>query len=82
MWQVASISEDIDRGVLVPSLPKPGRDGLLQLLDDRNIRVVPFGTWEKIDSEERRLGSLRNKPREKLATWDELLRASETDQLS
>ncbi|XP_010049659.2 NADPH:adrenodoxin oxidoreductase, mitochondrial [Eucalyptus grandis] len=70
---VASISEDIDRGVLVPSLSKPGRDGLLQLLDDRNVRVVPFSTWEKIDSEERRVGSLRNKPREKLAAWDELL---------
>jgi len=59
---------------LIPTsaLPKPGRDGLLQLLHDRNVRIVSFSDWEKIDSEERRLGSLRNKPRDKLATWDEL----------
>jgi len=63
---------------LIPSstLPKPGRDGLLQLLHDRNVRIVSFSDWEKIDSEERRLGSLRNKPREKLATWDELYKTT------
>lgn len=60
----------------VTSLPKPGREGLLQLLDDRNVRVVPFSGWEKIDSEERRLGSLRNKPREKLTTWEDLLKVA------
>jgi len=57
-------------------LPKPGRDGLLQLLHDRNIRVVSLSDWEKIDSEERRLGSSRNKPREKLASWDELYKTT------
>lgn len=70
-WQVASISEDLKQGVLASS-SSSGREGLLQLLDSRNVRVIPFGEWEKIDSEERRLGSLRNKPREKLATWEEL----------
>ncbi|XP_019446346.1 PREDICTED: NADPH:adrenodoxin oxidoreductase, mitochondrial isoform X2 [Lupinus angustifolius] len=69
---VLSISEDLEKGVLSSSSPKPGRDGLLQLLNDRNVRVVSFSDWEKIDSEERKLGSSRNKPREKLATWDEL----------
>ncbi|XP_031388723.1 NADPH:adrenodoxin oxidoreductase, mitochondrial isoform X2 [Punica granatum] len=72
---VSSISEDLEKGLLQPSAQKPGRDGLLQLLDDRNVRVVPFSGWERIDSEERRFGSLRNKPREKLASWDELLKA-------
>ncbi|CAL9027841.1 unnamed protein product [Prunus brigantina] len=68
---VASISEDLKQGVLASS-SNSGREGLLQLLDSRNVRVIPFVEWEKIDSEERRLGSLRNKPREKLATWEEL----------
>ncbi|PQQ04787.1 hypothetical protein Pyn_23542 [Prunus yedoensis var. nudiflora] len=68
---VASISEDLKQGVLASS-SSSGREGLLQLLDSRNVRVIPFDGWEKIDSEERRLGSLRNKPREKLATWEEL----------
>uniref|UniRef100_A0A7N0RE99 NADPH:adrenodoxin oxidoreductase, mitochondrial n=1 Tax=Kalanchoe fedtschenkoi TaxID=63787 RepID=A0A7N0RE99_KALFE len=72
---VASITEDLEQGSL-PSplkLPKPGREGLSQLLKSRNVRLVPFSGWEKIDAEERRLGSLKNKPREKLASWEELL---------
>ncbi|XP_021277444.1 NADPH:adrenodoxin oxidoreductase, mitochondrial isoform X2 [Herrania umbratica] len=75
---VASVSEDLEQGVLASttSLPKPGRGGLLQILDDRNIRVVPFSAWEKIDEEEKRLGSLINKPREKLTKWDDLLKAA------
>lgn len=73
---MASISEDIKKGVLEQSTPKLGKEGLLQLLDDRSVRVVSFSGWEKIDFEERRLGSLRNKPREKLASWDELLSVS------
>ncbi|KAM1812734.1 hypothetical protein ACFX11_026644 [Malus domestica] len=68
---VSSISEDLKQGKLTSS-SSSGRDGLLQLLDHRNVRVIPFGEWEKIDSEERRLGNLRNKPREKLATLEEL----------
>uniref|UniRef100_A0A803NT30 NADPH:adrenodoxin oxidoreductase, mitochondrial n=1 Tax=Cannabis sativa TaxID=3483 RepID=A0A803NT30_CANSA len=75
---VLSISEDVEQGLLKSTsrLPKPGREGLLQLLDDRNVRVLPFTAWEKIDSEERRRGSINNKPREKLATWEELLKVA------
>lgn len=75
---VSSILEDLEKGGLISSTaaPKPGRDGLLNLLHDRNVRAVSFNDWEKIDSEEKRLGSLRNKPREKLATWNELLTAT------
>ncbi|XP_065043316.1 NADPH:adrenodoxin oxidoreductase, mitochondrial-like isoform X4 [Musa acuminata AAA Group] len=75
---VASILEDIDNGLIAsPSgSPKPGRQGLLQALEDKNVRFVPFGGWEKIDSKEKLEGQLRNKPREKLTTWDELLKAA------
>ncbi|XVF88577.1 hypothetical protein PTKIN_Ptkin19aG0061900 [Pterospermum kingtungense] len=75
---VSSISEDLKQGVLASTVskPKPGRDGLLQILDNRNVRVIPFSAWERIDEEEKRLGSLRNKPREKLTTWEELLKAA------
>ncbi|CAK9138334.1 unnamed protein product [Ilex paraguariensis] len=71
---VASISEDLEKGVLTSTSTssKPGREGLLQLLDSRNVRVVSFNDWEKIDTEEKRLGRLRNKQREKLTTWEEL----------
>lgn len=75
---VASISEDLEQGVLASSsgLLKPGREGLLQLLDNRNVRPVPFSAWEKIDSEEKRLGSLWNKPKEKLTTYEDLLKVA------
>ncbi|XP_039018529.1 NADPH:adrenodoxin oxidoreductase, mitochondrial isoform X2 [Hibiscus syriacus] len=75
---VESVSEDLEQGVLAStsSPPKLGRDGLLRMLEDRNVRVVPFGGWERIDNEEKRLGNLRNKPREKLTRWEELLEAA------
>lgn len=77
--QVASICEDLDKrasGSSFSSSPKPGREGLIRALDNQNVRVVPFSTWEKIDSVEKRLGSLKNKPREKLTTWEELLKVA------
>lgn len=72
---VASITEDLQSGELATAstLAKPGREGLLQLLDGRSVKVVPFSAWEKIDSEEKRRGSLKNKPREKVSSWEELL---------
>ncbi|KAL0364593.1 UNVERIFIED_CONTAM: NADPH:adrenodoxin oxidoreductase, mitochondrial, partial [Sesamum angustifolium] len=71
---LSCISDDVDKGVLTSNSPKPGRDGLLQLLDSRNTRVVTFDAWEKIDAEEKRRGNLKNKPREKMTTWEELLK--------
>ncbi|KAA8542517.1 hypothetical protein F0562_023669 [Nyssa sinensis] len=75
---IASIYEDIEKGVLASTskMPKPGREGLLQLLDSRSVKVVPFSAWEKIDSEEKRLGSLKNKPRDKLTASEDLLKVA------
>ncbi|CDP09278.1 unnamed protein product [Coffea canephora] len=73
---VASITEDVEKGLFTrtpSSQQKPGREGLLQLLDSRDIRFFPFGAWEKIDQEETRRGLLKNKSREKLTEWLELL---------
>ncbi|XP_075479554.1 NADPH:adrenodoxin oxidoreductase, mitochondrial-like isoform X1 [Primulina tabacum] len=70
---LACISDDISKGVLTSDSSKPGGQGLLQLLDSRRIAVVPFSGWERIDAEERRRGSLKGKPRQKLTTWEELL---------
>ncbi|CAN1769963.1 NADPH:adrenodoxin oxidoreductase, mitochondrial [Linum perenne] len=78
---VASISHDLEHGLIgsPSSSPKPGRDGLVQLLDDRNVRVVEFSDWERIDCEERKLGSQRNKPREKFSKWKDLLTAATSE---
>ncbi|KAF5812617.1 putative adrenodoxin-NADP(+) reductase, Biotin synthase [Helianthus annuus] len=69
---VTSISEDIKKKDLTSEFAS-GREGLLQLLENRKIKVVTFNDWEKIDSEEKRLGSLMGKPREKLTNWKDLL---------
>lgn len=55
---------------------KQGRRGLLEILEQKNIRFVPFDGWEKIDSKEKMAGELKNKPREKITTWNEILMAS------
>uniref|UniRef100_A0A2P2LFS7 NADPH:adrenodoxin oxidoreductase n=1 Tax=Rhizophora mucronata TaxID=61149 RepID=A0A2P2LFS7_RHIMU len=75
---VASIMQDHEQGMIASesSSPKPGRGGLLQLLDDRNVNFLPFSAWEKIDAEEKKLGNLKNKPRDKLATWEDLLKVA------
>lgn len=75
---VRSISEDIEKGSLAPASgsAKPGRQGLLQVLELKNTRFVPFSGWERIDSKERMEGHLRNKPREKIVSREELLRVA------
>ncbi|XP_044462846.1 NADPH:adrenodoxin oxidoreductase, mitochondrial [Mangifera indica] len=77
---VASILEDLENGTLSSedSLPKPGREGLLHLLDSKNVTPIQYSGWEKIDSLEKRLGGLSNKLREKLTSWEELLKAATT----
>ncbi|XP_076905418.1 NADPH:adrenodoxin oxidoreductase, mitochondrial-like isoform X2 [Bidens hawaiensis] len=69
---VASISEDLTKKDPTPEFAS-GREGLLQLLENRKIQAVTFSDWGKIDSEEKRLGSLIGKPREKLTNWNDLL---------
>ncbi|XP_077228730.1 pyridine nucleotide-disulfide oxidoreductase family protein [Tasmannia lanceolata] len=75
---VVSITEDLKQGILTStsSPNKRGREGLLQLLDSKNIRYVPFSGWEKIDLKEKSEGSLLNKPRAKITTWEELLKVA------
>lgn len=75
---VASIAEDVEKGSLTAASgsPKPGRRGLLQLLENKSVKFVPFSGWERIDAKERMVGQQRNKPREKINTWEELLKDS------
>uniref|UniRef100_A0A0D9VES1 NADPH:adrenodoxin oxidoreductase, mitochondrial n=1 Tax=Leersia perrieri TaxID=77586 RepID=A0A0D9VES1_9ORYZ len=75
---VASILEDEKKGLFMgPSdSKKEGRRGLLEILEQKNIRFVPFDGWEKIDCKEKIAGELKNKPREKITSWNELLMAA------
>ncbi|XP_031488736.1 NADPH:adrenodoxin oxidoreductase, mitochondrial isoform X1 [Nymphaea colorata] len=74
---VYSISEDIEQGKFTETADmRLGRAGLVQLLENRGITYVTFSDWEKIDCIERAAGNRKNKPREKIASWGELLRAA------
>ncbi|TVU42037.1 hypothetical protein EJB05_08420 [Eragrostis curvula] len=78
---VASILDDDKKGVFTFSsdLKKQGRTGLLEILEQKDVRFVPFSGWEKIDSKEKMAGQLTNKPREKITTWDGLMKAANED---
>ncbi|XP_020875205.1 NADPH:adrenodoxin oxidoreductase, mitochondrial isoform X2 [Arabidopsis lyrata subsp. lyrata] len=71
---VGSISEDIEEGVCKSS--KAGSKGLMELLEKRKVKKVEFSGWEKIDAKEKQMGIEKNKPREKLVTWEDLLAAA------
>lgn len=78
MLQVGSISQDIEEeeGVVGKS-EKAGRKGLVQLLENKKVKKVDYSGWEKIDAKEKQMGIEKNKPREKLVTWEDLLAAAD-----
>jgi len=60
----------------VPALARcaePSRDALLALLKSRNVRVVSYDDWRRIDAAEIERGSVVGKPREKFTSIDEML---------
>ncbi|WZZ88809.1 hypothetical protein YC2023_117388 [Brassica napus] len=75
---VGSISQDIEEGGVGKS-EKEGSKGLMQLLEKKEVKMVDFSGWEKIDAKEKQMGIDRNKPREKLVTWEDLLAAASAD---
>jgi len=60
----------------LPSLPRcaePSRDALMELLKSRNVRVVGYDDWRRIDAAEVERGAPAGKPREKFLSIDEML---------
>jgi ferredoxin--NADP+ reductase len=64
---------------LLEDLPKlkecPNRtsETLKTLLSERNIRVITFDDWKKIDAEEIKRGQEKNKPREKFTSTQSII---------
>jgi ferredoxin--NADP+ reductase len=52
---------------------KPGADGLRALLESRNVRVVSYADWQRIDEMEVLRGENAGKPREKFSRVEEML---------
>lgn len=68
---VNSLLEDVRS--LADDREKPGAEGLIPLLKDRNIRFVTYADWKKIDGREIERGKPAGKPREKFTTVKEML---------
>jgi ferredoxin--NADP+ reductase len=51
----------------------PSRDALLALLAERQVKVVSFADWQRLDEEELRRGKAQGKVREKFVRVDEML---------
>lgn len=67
---VANVIADIPK--LMPC-PTPSTDDVLNLLANRDVRVVSYEDWTRIDAAEVERGSGSGKPREKFTSVDEML---------
>lgn len=73
---VASLLED------APSLPPaPVRDpgAVMELLEDRGVRVVPWAGWSAIERAERELGETQGRELAKISDWEALLAIATAD---
>ncbi|XP_034950847.1 NADPH:adrenodoxin oxidoreductase, mitochondrial [Chelonus insularis] len=69
-FQVASlIFKELDK-----SVQKDGTNGLVNILKSKNIPIVSYEDWEKIDKVEQERGKLLGKPREKIVDISEMLK--------
>lgn len=66
------IGEDTAQLKLVDAAHPP-TTVVTQLLDERGVQYTTLAGWDRIDAEELREGQQRQKVREKLATWPDLM---------
>ena len=53
---------------------KPGYDDVKKILAEKNVKVVSWDGWKRIDAEEQARGRKWGKPREKVVRVDEMLK--------
>ncbi|KAI5084724.1 hypothetical protein GOP47_0000893 [Adiantum capillus-veneris] len=73
---VISISEDFKSGLFSSHPSHTGNVGLQELLMQRGIRFVSFANWQEINALEIEEGAKKGKPREKLISLPEALKAA------
>lgn len=67
---VESILADLPQ---LPPCKTPDTKAMLDILAGRNVRVIRFEDWKRIDQEEQRLGQLVGKPREKFTRVQDII---------
>ena len=72
---VELLLEDARSGAL-PRVDGASADAVDALLAERGVEVVTYSGWELIDKVECERGTPHGRPRIKLASWDELLKAA------
>lgn len=70
------IAEDINSKRLSCATTKPGSGHILGLVRSKGIPVVTWEGWKAIDREEIQRGKLKDKPREKFVSIEEMIAAS------
>ena len=70
---VDKIAEDLDSGAL-GNAPKQGRAGFDALATERNLDIVTFRDWKKIEEAEN-LAARDGAPREKFVDIESMIRA-------
>lgn len=73
---VATIMEDLKLNRAAMSLPKGNHDGLLALLKERNVKVVDWEGYRRIEKAEYARRRSEHQPREKIVSFEEQLDAS------
>lgn len=58
---------------VVANDPKEATQGLLKILNSKNVQTVSYDQWEKIDAVEREMGEKLGKPREKIVDIKKML---------
>jgi ferredoxin/flavodoxin---NADP+ reductase len=74
---VDAVLEDLGAGRLDLAARRPTAEAVLELLRERQPRLVDYEGWQAIDREERRLGEPAGRPRLKLTRIPELLGAAD-----
>jgi len=67
---VQSLLSDLGR---LDQEPKPGTEGLREVLANSGTRVVDYADWLRIDTEKQRRGAVNGKPREKITRVSDML---------
>jgi ferredoxin/flavodoxin---NADP+ reductase len=67
---VQSLLQDLAQ---LDSKTKPGAEALYPVLQERNVRVISYADWRKIDAAEIERGKTKGKPREKFTRIAEML---------
>ena len=65
------LAEDV---ASLPPAENPSRDAVISTLRERNIKVVTYDDWKRIDAAEITRGEAVGKPREKFVTVDDMLK--------